>query len=184
LRAAAGLPSLRLEPLFVAARDALADASRDGFRVLHFSVQADHLHLPVEGDDPRQFVRGIQGLAIRTAKAVNRVLCRAGRLWNGRYHVRALRTPREVRNAFVYVLDNFRKHLRESRGLDSRSSASWFDGWRGAALPCRVRSPVAAPHTWLARVGWRRYGSIDVDEAPRLPRRAVVGPRHNPKDPL
>ena len=39
------------------------------FRVVHFSVQSDHVHLVVEGDDPLALVRGVQGLAARCAKA-------------------------------------------------------------------------------------------------------------------
>jgi putative transposase len=55
--------------------------------------------------------------------------------------------------------------------LDAASSARWFDGW-ASAVPKIVTGPkdepeVARPHTWLARVGWRRHGLID----PSGPRR-------------
>src|SRR6185503_2521837 len=103
----------------------------------------------------------------RMAKAVNRALGRVGRVWADRYHARLLRTPREVRNALVYVLNNFRKHLRGSRGLAPCSSARWFDGWRTATGRVMEASPLARASTWLARVGWRRLGLIDVDECPR-----------------
>jgi REP element-mobilizing transposase RayT len=171
LRACSAAPSLRIEGLFIAVRNALAKASRNGFRVLHFSVQADHVHLLVEADAPSCFRRGVQGLAIRVAKAVNRRLGRRGSVWEGRYHARILRTPREVRNALVYVLNNIRKHVRDARGLDSRSSARWFDGWRGRRQVVTGRSPLANARTWLARVGWRRRGLIDVDECPQRRRR-------------
>jgi hypothetical protein len=140
-----------------------------GFRVIHFSVQRDHLHLLVEADTPLRFTRGLQGLAIRVAKAVNRTLGRHGGVWADRFHARLLRTPREVRNALVYVLNNWRKHLRGSQGLDARSSARWFDGWLEAPPSARAPSPVAPARTWLARVGWRRGGEIRVDDAPRPP---------------
>jgi len=80
--------------------------------------------LLVEADTPTGFERGVRGLAIRVAKAVNRVLARHGRVWGVRYHARLLRTPREVRNALVYVLNNFRKHFHAARGLDPCSSAT------------------------------------------------------------
>jgi putative transposase len=112
LRSARGLPSFRDERLFRAVRAALAQASRHRFRVLHFSVQADHLHWLVEADEPTGFERGVRGLAIRVAKAVNCALGRVGRVWGDRYHARMLRTPREVRNALVYVLSNWLKHVR------------------------------------------------------------------------
>ena len=163
LRACSNLPSLRDEVVFTPVRAAFAKAS-----TVHFSVQRDHVHLLVEADGPMGLRRGIQGLTIRVAKAINRVLGRRGTVWNDRYHARALATPREVRHALVYVLQNCRKHLRGSRGLDSRSSAAWFSGWRTPIVAAHGRPPVVAARTWLACVGWRRHGLIGVDEAPCL----------------
>ena len=47
------------------------------FRLVQFSVQADHLHLLVEGPDTR-LALGIRGLIIRVARAINRALGRDG----------------------------------------------------------------------------------------------------------
>jgi len=167
LRAGIGVPSLRDERLLSVLRATFRSASTARFRVVAFSIQADHLHLVAEADGPTLFTRGMQGLAIRVAKAVNRALGRRGSVWGDRYHARLLRTPREVRTAFVYVLNNFRKHVRASSGIDPYSSASWFDGWRNRATRSHEASPVAAPRTWLGHVGWRRGGLIDPDEFPR-----------------
>jgi REP element-mobilizing transposase RayT len=173
LRAAPRLPSLRREVLFLALRRAFEFCRSGRFRVVHFSVQADHVHLLVEAADKEALSRGASGLSIRMARAVNRVLERRGRVWGDRYHARPLRTPREVRHGLVYVLMNWRKHVRESRGLDRCSSALWFDGWRtGALAPAASMRratdpmPVAAARTWLGAEGWRRYGLIDVRERP------------------
>jgi len=46
---------------------------RPGFRLLQFSVQRDHLHLIVEAKDRGALSRGLQGLAIRVAKGLNRL---------------------------------------------------------------------------------------------------------------
>jgi putative transposase len=167
LRAAAGVPSMRGARVFGAIRSALAAASAARFRVLQFSAQADHLHLVVEADEPTGLARGVQGLAIRVAKAINRTAGRRGTVWADRYHARILSTPREVRNALAYVLNNWRKHVPGARGLDPRSSAAWFAGWRSGAPPVSGASPVAVARTWLARVGWRRHGLVDVEEGPR-----------------
>jgi hypothetical protein len=89
-------------------------------------------------------------------------------VWGDRYHVRALTTPRAVRTALVYVVQNWRKHVPGARGHDARSSAAWFDGWRvPPAPPPPGRVPIVPARTWLARVGWRRCGLIGVEEAPR-----------------
>ena len=168
LRALFGVPSLRSEAIWPTVRDALRRSSRRSFRVLHFSVQSDHLHLIAEADSADALRRGLWGLAVRTAKAVNRRAGRRGRVWSDRYHTHALSTPREVRRAMTYVLLNFCKHLRAAPGVDPCSSGPWFDGWsRPPPAPSEGR-PVAAPRTWLAAVGWRRAGGLIVfAEAPR-----------------
>ncbi len=168
LRALPGVGSLRAARVFPQVRAALALASKPIFRVVHFSVQADHVHMLVEASDQAALSRGMRGLAIRTARAVNRARGRRGRVWADRYHVRALTTPREVRHALVYILMNWKKHRPDSRGIDLCSSGPWFDGWRHrpALPPPGVPSPVAASRTWLGRDGWRRHGRIAVEERP------------------
>jgi putative transposase len=167
LRACDAIPSLRSAWVFPIVRRSLAASHKPAFRVVHFSVQSDHIHLVVEGDAQVALVRGVQGLAGRCAKAVNRAVGRRGRVWSSRHHRHALRTPTETRRGLVYVLLNFRKHLRAAPGVDPRSSGPWFNGWcRRMPAPSGVR-PVEPPKTWLATVGWRRAGgAIAVDERP------------------
>jgi REP element-mobilizing transposase RayT len=153
--------------MFTALRDALSAASRDGFRVCHFSVQDDHVHLLVEAASTAALVSGMRGLAIRLALAVNRARGRTGRVWADRWHGRALASPKEVRNALVYVLMNWLKHDRRAMGLDPCSSAHWLDGWRGRWRRPSGAPPVAAPETWLLRIGWRCHGLLSADQAPR-----------------
>jgi len=153
--------------VFPELRRALAKASKPFFRVLHFSVQTDHIHLVVEAEGTLALTRGTQGLAIRCARAFNRACHRRGRVWRHRYHAHYLRTPREVRAALVYVQLNFRKHLRAGPGIDPCSSGAWFDGWARPPPAPGEASPVVAGRTWLATVGWRRAGgAIDCGELP------------------
>jgi REP element-mobilizing transposase RayT len=162
------VPRLRRKPLLRACRIAFeAGRNRFGFRLVHFSVQNDHIHMICEAEDKRALSRGLQGLNIRIAKRINKTLDRSGKVLADRYHLRALATPTEVRNALRYVLGN-QSHHAARRGIRSRtnavdafSSALDFDGWS-----CRVRyegwhytEPVTAPpSTWLLRVGWTRAG--------------------------
>ena len=172
MRARPDIPSLRRQDTFPAVRAALKAAGKPAFRVTQFSVQSDHLHLVVEGTDKVTLALGLRGLVVRLARAINRVLGRSGSVWGDRYHARAVTTPREVRQGLVYVIMNFRKHLRHQPwGLDPCSSAPWFAGFRDLA---RIRPPPAPPGepavspsmTWLGRVGWRRHGLIGVYERP------------------
>jgi REP element-mobilizing transposase RayT len=187
LRAVAGAPNLREMRVFVALEAALrsvairVERARMDFRVVAFSVQHDHIHLLVEAIGRDALARGVQGLAVRLARAVNRAVRRRGKLWAGRHHRRALKSPRDVRNALVYVLQNFKKHDDAAPAtrvaMDPLSSAIWFDGWsaRADAIMLDVMSPVALdvgptvarPRTWLAREGWKRHGEIDPAESPR-----------------
>jgi REP element-mobilizing transposase RayT len=168
LRGGAGLPSLRSVRVFDAALPAIRRASNGRFRVLAFSIQTDHLHAIVEADNSRALVAGIRGLAIRVALAVNRALARRGAVWGDRYHARELRTPQETRAAFLYVLQDWKKHLGSTRGIYGRSSGPWFDGWVNAPARPSRSIPVASPRTWLAATGWRERGGgpLGVDEAP------------------
>jgi REP element-mobilizing transposase RayT len=173
LRARGDVPSLRADVTFGAVMRALIRGSKGWFRVVHFSVQVDHVHLIVEADGDLALIRGVQGLAVRCAKAINRELGRRGAVWGSRYHARGLTTPREVRTGLAYVLLNFRKHMRVAQGIDPRSSGRWFDGWARWGRP--RAGPRAAPRTWLIVVGWRRAGgAIEFDEGPR-PERAATG---------
>src|SRR6266567_6305 len=86
LRGSRGLPSLREQVIFFEMRRALVQTARSWFRVVHFSVQANHVHLLVEAGDKTSLSRGMMGVAIRMARAVNRVLERRGNVWSERYH--------------------------------------------------------------------------------------------------
>jgi hypothetical protein len=137
--------------------------------VCHYSVLATHIHLIVEASNRESLSRGMQGLTIRMARKLNRALGRCGQVFADRYYARALKTPREVRNAIAYVLLNEQRHrLGKGAGLreltfDPFSSASTFDGWRVRAATRQIETepPAVVPaQSWLLRVGWRRHGLL------------------------
>jgi REP element-mobilizing transposase RayT len=146
---------------------------RARFRLVHYSIQDDHVHMIVEAASARDLGGGLKAIAARFARGVNRVFRRAGRVLADRCHVHVLRTPREVRNAIAYVLLNARRHLAK-RGhtlprvarIDPASSGRWFSGWRKPASGVPEPAAVAKPRTWLLSIGWRRRGLIDCAEVP------------------
>ena len=73
-------------------------------------MQGNHLHLLVEADDGKALSRGMNGMGVRVARGLNRVMRRRGRVLGDRYHSHILRTPTEVRRARAYLLQNARKH--------------------------------------------------------------------------
>jgi hypothetical protein len=111
----------------------------------------------------------MQGLLVRIAHSLNEIWRRVGSVFADRFHARELRTPREVRAALVYVIQNARHHGWQLRGIDPCSSGPWFDGWRDGwkqKLPILVDRPVSAARTWLLDEGWRRRGLIGLEETP------------------
>jgi REP element-mobilizing transposase RayT len=158
VRVRSGLPSLRSGSFVEELRTSFRKGCERGdFRVVHYSVQTDHVHLVVEAAGKRALAGGMKSIGARLARAVHRAFALDGPIVDGRYHLRVLRTPREVRNALAYVLLNARHHWRKRGGV--------ADGWASRARPSAAPPPgereVAAPHTWLARIGWRRHGLID-----------------------
>ena len=137
------LPSARRPTVFKAIRKAFNEG-REAFggRLCHFSVQDDHLHLLVEAANREALSASLHALAIRIARAINRVLRRKGRVFADRYHMRILRTPTEVKNALHYVLNNrFKHHGRPDYFVeqDYCSSLAWRD------------TLVVPPRTWLLK---------------------------------
>jgi REP element-mobilizing transposase RayT len=168
----AGLPSLRRGKAHAVVLKAFAGVrEREDFRLVHYSVQSNHIHLICEACDRRGLSRGMQALAIRIAKSLNRLWQRAGGIFADRYHDHILRTPREVRNALAYVLNNATKHgVSLPRGeLDPCSSGRWFSGWRDRASEPEATNPLARARTWLLTVGWLRCGRIRLGVAPGGP---------------
>jgi REP element-mobilizing transposase RayT len=175
LRVRRDVPSLRSRRFVEEFRVSLREGCERGdFRVCHYSIQRDHLHLVVEAAGKEALGRGMKAVAARLARAVNRVFGRKGPVLFGRYHLRVLRSPREVRNALAYVLLNARKHWRQRNGapppvrLDAASSGAWFDGWKRSPPTTEVRGlrEVAQAHSWLLRKGWRNHGLVDPAETP------------------
>ena len=195
LRVSSAVGWLRRFDTFAAIRHALrvVSAKQTGFRIVHISVQNTHLHLICEADSKTALARGLQGFQISAAKALNAAISkrrraeRHGRVFTDRYHREDLETPRQVRNAINYVINNWRRHgvdrdalfaLYDGR-LDPYASGLSFAGWLDA-LPSEPEvvpsgyepPPVSEPSTWLLRVGWTKAPPIGMFDTPG-PRKSV-----------
>jgi len=94
----------------------------------------------------------MQGLGVRIAKALNKLMQQHGSVFADHYHSRLLRTPTELVNALGYVLGNYANHFGGKPGEDRFSSATYN-------APMRERV-LCVPRTWLIRDGWRRAKRI------------------------
>jgi REP element-mobilizing transposase RayT len=169
----AGVPSLRSERCMNVMRRAFSlGKERARFRLVQYAVQSNHLHLIVEAGDKRALSGGARGLAIRIARRLNAMLGRSGRVFADRYHAVELGSARQVRNALAYVLLQSRRHAAQRQEAmtsqrDRCSSAPLFDGFTsGVPRDGPWRDTIVPAESWVLRVGWRRYGAIDLREVP------------------
>ncbi len=174
LRVSNAIGELRRRRVYHAVRRAMAATAKDTFRIVHLSIQRTHIHLIVEADDREALIRGMQGFQISAARRLNAAISdgapRRGAVFLDRYHAEVLTSPRQVRNAIAYVLNNFRHHVgSRNTVLDPYASGIYFDGWKTGpwAVPEGYEPlPVLEPHTWLLSTGWRRHSLIDPYEVP------------------
>jgi REP element-mobilizing transposase RayT len=175
--------SLRSQFVFPTVRDAIARANQrwhGRFRIVHFSVQADHVHLIVEADDRRTLIAALRGFSVSCARHLNRLLFRTGCVFPERWHGRALTTPRAVRHALRYVLANAQKHGEAVGSIDPLSSAPYFRGFREFPARAPVEwdpglvprlttgvDPPARARSWLLCAGWRRGGLLSIHDIPK-----------------
>ncbi len=151
-----------------------AGKEREGFRLVHYSIQGLHLHLIVEALNAMALASGIKGLSVRIAKRLNKELGRKGRVFAQRYNAHILRTPTGTRAALFYALNNSRRHAAQVREryprdwVDPHSSAAHFDGWHGLRpRPPPDEEPAVVPaKTWLLTSGWRFRGLLDINAVP------------------
>jgi REP element-mobilizing transposase RayT len=178
LRVRKDVGRLRRGPIYRAISSALRHTLAEaGFRVVHTSIQHNHLHFLVEADHKAALSHGMRSLTITAALAINRVCDRSGRVFEYRYSAKPITNPRQMRNTLAYVLSNWRRHSEHLRTaaagrsrLDPYSTAIRFDGWKEAPQMNVTADyeplPAAAPETWLLRVGWQRYGRISAYAVP------------------
>ena len=178
LRCTKGVPRLRQDCMYRAIRGVLRRyLNNDLFRIVHISIQKNHLHFIIEAANKAALSRGMQSLAINLARAINRAWGRGGgKVFAYRYGAKQIKTKSYARNALAYVLNNWRRHREDFNGwqpikamLDEYSSAVSFTGWTvkfGKPPPGYDPLPVSKPRTGLLASGWSEFGLIDPNARP------------------
>jgi REP element-mobilizing transposase RayT len=158
------------------------------FRIVHVSIQSNHVHLLVEADHKMALSRGMQSFQISAAKHINREYSvraglaerRRGSVFPDRFHQEIITNPTQARRALSYVLNNWRKHREDQTRMaqhwlvDPFSTGVMFMGWKereDAVVLWKWRDtyeplPVYFPKTWLLREGWMKVGTISYFEIP------------------
>ena len=179
------ISSLRTMDMYAAVKRAIGVSMRPDFRIVHHSVQGNHLHLVVEADNKVSLANGMKSFVTSFTKQINAVMSkrlghrRKGRVLADRYHATAITSVRQLRNVLSYVMNNWRHHAPSTRNcvglfdgrLDPYSSAIWFEGWKERTQEIYVPEgydppPRVAPRTWLLRKGWTKAPPISCWEIP------------------
>jgi REP element-mobilizing transposase RayT len=144
IRVRHGVWNLRSQRCFSRIAGALgAVRGREGFRVLHFSVQGNHMHLVTEARDRAALSNGMRALLIRIAHSINALMGSRGRLYADRYHERIVSSRTQMRNVLRYVLENHARHMQQ---IGKGHLAAAVDGYSSA-----VRNDlVSSAESWLA----------------------------------
>ena len=135
---------------------AIRNSRSKGLRVVHFSLQSNHVHLIVEATHNAILTKGIRSLTITFSKGIAR-----GQIQMERYHLHVLKTVRETKNALHYVLLNEQKHsgLKKAH-VDDYSSLGTMRGLRELAQSTKMTillrkiqeiNFLDAPKGWMIR---------------------------------
>jgi REP element-mobilizing transposase RayT len=186
MRVVSTVGTLRRRAMYKAVREAsITAALKERFRIVHVSLQQDHVHMLVEAENKAALGRGMQGFMISAARHINTSLGdgerrRRGRVFADRYHVEVIKSPTQARHAISYVLSNWRKHGEDRQGLPSTwlvdpfSSGISFPDWaelqdQAWMWPIReTYDPIVVfrARTWLLAEGWKRVGPISALSVP------------------
>jgi REP element-mobilizing transposase RayT len=187
IRVVGNVEGLRCRDMYLALREAtIVTARREGFRIVHMSIQRDHIHLIVEADSRGALSKGVQGFSISAARQINKAISarggerRTGKVIGDRFHARPLTSPRAVRNAVAYLMCNWRHHgedrahFARTWKVDPFSSGAVFTGWselEGSPVlwplpPTYHPLLVFRPRTWLLQNWHQFHPLISVREIP------------------
>lgn len=175
LRVVGGIPSLRRRDCIAAMRESFAKACNDeSFRLLHYSIQRDHLHLIVEADGHEALGRGMKSVGSRARRRVFRQVVRRVEVPATRcLHKRPPRNRTRQNLAPPRWLETLRND-RPSGGARIHRELAGASNQRTAALPSKAdssthedlragsRNPAAQP-----RASYPAAGSTIATRVPR-----------------
>lgn len=97
---------------------AIKRARLKGLKVVHYTLEYNHVHLLVESVDNKILHKGMQAFGITITKAINKIKRTKGAVYKNRYHLRLINSPRQLKNVLHYIFTNGVKHKRTSSKID------------------------------------------------------------------
>ena len=175
IRLLKGLPSFRTKAKFKIIKKSILQARQKGLRIIHFSIQTNHIHLLIESENKEELAKGMQSFCTSLAKRINFELNkRKGRVFRDRYYLHVLKTLREVKNTLIYIFQNYAKHTKAPNRFDPFSTLICFeekiklglskvntyaifkDKKRREEFKTELNHLISPAESWFLRVGWKR----------------------------
>lgn len=91
-------------------KKAILNSQRHGLRVLHYSLQSNHVHLMIEATDSKTLTKGMRSITVTMARGINQ-----GKVQLQRYHLHVLRSVREKKMRFIMYFLMSRSILERTR---------------------------------------------------------------------
>ncbi|MFA6236406.1 MAG: transposase [Bacteriovorax sp.] len=106
-----------------ALRHAILRSRLQGLKIIHYSLEHDHIHLYAESENNNILAKAMKALGVSLVKKINKHFNSRGTCYKTRYHLRILRSASEVKNVINYILRNGIKHKRTKFIIDKYNSA-------------------------------------------------------------
>lgn len=94
-----------------------------GLRVIHFSLEHNHVHLYAECESNFVLGKAMKAFGVTFVRRVNKLKKIKGQLYKYRYHLRVLKSARDAKNVINYILKNGIKHGRTLKVINAYNSA-------------------------------------------------------------
>ena len=160
------VPNLRTAKFMRAFAKAVRRTQEFGLRIQHFTIESNHIHLVAEATDNDALTSGLISLKTSIAWALRLIFNFYGRVFCGRYHLRLIRTPTEMRNVLRYVLFNHAHHCQTEIFVDLYSTALEFEELDrlinkrvSASKPFwwgEIKNCLSKAGSWMQAQGWKR----------------------------
>ncbi len=109
---------------------AICLARKKGIRIIHYSLECNHVHLYAEVSNNLELSKGMQAFGVSLVKKINKYFGCKGSVYKHRYHLRILKSASEVKNVINYILKNGIKHQRTRFIFDRFNSAAVIHDYR------------------------------------------------------
>jgi len=91
-------------------KKAILNARRFNLKIIHYSLEFDHVHLLIEAENNIILGKGMQSFGVTFSKAINRHRNVSGQVYKHRYHFRKITSAKQLKNVMNYIFKNGVKH--------------------------------------------------------------------------